>query len=294
MESPGTILYYLKRSTEFLEKKSVPNPRLDAEILLADLLAIKRIELYSKFDMPLNPKEESEYRERIVQRGKFRPVAYIIGKKGFYHSEFFVNEHVLIPRPETEELVELASKGFLNTKSNLRVLDLGTGSGCIGLSLALENPNHHYLLSDISLEAIEVARSNAKKNNFPLSSMEFVQSDLFAEVSGRFDLIVSNPPYIPIEEKETLMPDVSNFEPHLALFVEDFEKFHWRFLSEAKDKLNPGGLLLIETHPEKGNFLLNTAGELGYEKPELILDYSNKIRFFKASNAKERDCISHG
>lgn len=286
-EQPGTLLYYLKRSTEFLEKKEIPNPRVDAEWILSDLLNLPRIKLYSQFEMPLGQKEIDIYRERIVERSKRKPVAYITGKKGFHKFEYLVTEDVLIPRPETEELVDYLWKKkeelYFTEPSPLQIWDLCSGSGCIGLSLTQLLPSSVVTLSDLSEKAIDVSRRNAEKYNLT-DRTNFYVSDLDSEVPNdlQFDLVVSNPPYIPESEKPEIMPDVLDYEPHLALFVSDFKEFHKRLLSVVLSRLNPGGKLMMETHPLYIEELEEMAKGLGFIGTKKILDSSKKERFFFA------------
>ncbi|TGK85187.1 peptide chain release factor N(5)-glutamine methyltransferase [Leptospira bourretii] len=286
-EQPGTLLYYLKRSTEFLEKKEIPNPRVDAEWILSDLLNLPRIKLYSQFEMPLGQKEIDIYRERIVERSKRKPVAYITGKKGFHKFEYLVTEDVLIPRPETEELVDYLWKKkeelYFTEPSPLQIWDLCSGSGCIGLSLTQLLPSSVVTLSDLSEKAIDVSRRNAEKYNLT-DRTNFYVSDLDSEVPNdlQFDLVVSNPPYIPESEKPEIMPDVLDYEPHLALFVSDFKEFHKRLLSAVLSRLNPGGKLMMETHPLYIEELEEMAKGLGFIGTKKILDSSKKERFFFA------------
>lgn len=282
-EQPGTLLYYLKRSTEFLEKKEIPNPRVDAEWLLSDLLGLPRIKLYSNFEMPLSQKEIDLYRERIVERSKRKPVAYITGKKGFHQFEYLVTEDVLIPRPETEELVDFLYKQKETLKeefpNGLNIWDLCSGSGCIGLSLLQLLQPMHVVLSDLSEKAIEISKSNSEKLN--LTNASFYVSNLDASLPNnlQFEIIVSNPPYIPESEKNQIMPDVLEYEPHLALFVSDIISFHKSLFEAVKPRLKPGGWFLMETHPDYIQELENLALTLGFVSPRKILDSSNKERF---------------
>jgi len=281
MTNPGTLLYYLQKSTTFLEKKGISSPRLDAEVLLAAVLSLRRIDLYSKFDMPLSLAEEKQYRDWVMERGKFKPIAYILGKKGFYNSEFLVDSHVLIPRPETEELVEFVSKHFLVGQEGLRILDLGTGSGCIGLSLALEHPQNEYILCDISELALSIAKQNAER--LKVQNVKFVQSDLFHSLTGKFDIIVSNPPYIPSDEFEMLMPDVKNYEPIQSLLVTDFDGFHRQIFASAYQSLQTEGKILLETNPGFADRLDAIAREEGFARLQFLKDLSGKNRFLLGS-----------
>ncbi|MDF3821660.1 peptide chain release factor N(5)-glutamine methyltransferase [Leptospira sp. 96542] len=283
MADPNTLLFYLKKSTEFLEKKGIPTPRVDAEWILSDLLNLPRIKLYAQFEMPLGTTEITTYRERIVERGKNKPVAYIIGKKGFHRFDFFVNEHVLIPRPETEELVDYVFKNkesLFGENQNSQILDLCTGSGCIGLSLTKLIPNSSVFLSDISEAAILVAKTNAKNLEVD-SKVQFFHSNLFEEIplELKFDLIVSNPPYIPVSEKSEIMDDVLLYEPHLALFVEDFVSFHRTLVTGCFNKIKENGTCILETHPNLIQTLISIVKEVGFTKSEIIKDSSGKDRF---------------
>ncbi|TGN11630.1 peptide chain release factor N(5)-glutamine methyltransferase [Leptospira ilyithenensis] len=285
MTEPNTLLYYLKRSTEFLEKKGIPNPRIDAEWLLSDLLNLPRIKLYSQFEMPLSPKEIETYRERIVERSKKKPVAYITGKKGFHKYDFYVNKHTLIPRPETEELVDWFykdSKNIFSEIQNPKILDLCTGSGCIAVSLSRLIPQAEIWATDISNDALEVAKTNDEKViPHGTRQIHFLESDLFKNISPdlKFHAIVSNPPYIPSEEKKDIMEDVLNFEPHLALFVDDFKIFHSHLLQGALSHLVIGGILALETHPDFAEWIMEEGKKIGYSEGEIKNDSSHKQRF---------------
>lgn len=276
-----TILYVLTKSQEFLGKKQIPNPRLDAELILSQVLNMERIKLYSNFDRKLTEPEKDIYREKIKSRGEFKPVAYILGNKNFYKSNFSVNEAVLIPRPETEELVEWVSKEISSDK-NLSVLDLCAGSGCIGISLKKDFPSLDLTLSDISKDALEIALKNSEKI-LPESKFTFLVSDLFDSFQNdsQFDLIVSNPPYIPIEEKNTIMADVVNFEPHLALFLEEPESFYKRLLAGVSKHLKVDGFFYMETHSDWSNKVAEMSTQFGFKTSLVKKDLSHKDRFVK-------------
>lgn len=287
--SENTLLYYLKKSEEFLQKKGIPSPRVDAEWILADLLGLSRIRLYAKFDMPLGQSEILTYRERIVERGKFKPVAYITGKKGFHKFDFFVNEHTLIPRPETEELVDYIFKNCPSLfperteAKSLKVWDLCSGSGNIGLSLSKLLQIADVTLSDISEPSIQVSKKNAEHLGV-LDDCHFFQSDLGENLpeSLNFDLIVSNPPYIPFSEKSEMMPDVVDYEPHIALFVEDFIIFHKKLLSTIYSRLSLDGRFFLETHPKYIHELESLTKEMNFEEIQILKDTSDKNRFLTA------------
>lgn len=280
MTEKDTILYVLTKSQEYLKAKGIPNPRLDAELLLADQLNLQRIKLYSNFDRKLTEQEKDIYRVNIKSRGNSKPVAYILGKKSFYDSEFFVTPDVLIPRPETEELISwiLSENSITNDKT---VLDMGTGSGCIAITLKLQRPDWRIAGIDISSSAIEVAKKNSNKLLGENSSISWEVSDWFSNLaSAKFDIIVSNPPYIPLEEKNSIMPDVLNYEPHLALFVIEPQVFYPQFIKNSLSFLTEKGRVYMETHPEWTESIRKIGIDLGFQV-EVRKDYSNKNRMVK-------------
>lgn len=283
MTTGKTILYVLKKSQEYLQKRNIPNSRLDAEIILSDVLAMERIKLYSNFEKVLTIDEENSYRKKIQERGLFKPVAYITEKKMFYKSCFFVDENVLIPRPETEELVEW----FLQTSQlaeNSKILDLCCGSGCIGISLKKERPDFQIYLSDISDRALAISKKNSENILGEKSSeLQFIESNLFEKIpqSMLFDSIVCNPPYIEISEKHELMEDVVNYEPHLALFLEDPVNFYTKLLEGASQFLQNNGKLFLETHPNWIQKIIGISKNYSLKYEEIKKDLSGKERFIK-------------
>lgn len=279
-----TILYVLTKSKEYLQSKGIETARLDAEVLLAHELKVQRINLYSSFDRKLTEAEKDAYRVLIKERGSFRPVAYMIGRKGFYKHEFAVNENVLIPRPETEELVEFV----LNCEEKddaLRILDMGTGSGCIGITLVDECPRWEMHFSDISPEALKIAEQNysaiIKKRIIEIPP-HFYQSDLFESIpaENKYHFITFNSPYIPLEEKDRLMPDVLNHEPHLALFIINPQEFYKKLISQSRNWLENSGSLYLETDPQWIPLLQNLAESEGFQMT-VKKDLSKKDRFVR-------------
>lgn len=273
-----TILYVLTKSHEYLKSKEIPQARLDAEVLLADTLGLERIQLYTKFDLKLSETQKDIYRNRIKERGNRKPVAYILGKKHFFKSIFIVNPSVLIPRPETEELVEWVL--YENQKENLRVLDVGTGSGCIAISLKLERPTWKLFVSDVSKEALLVAQENSQILNSNLEA--FFLSDLFESIPPqKYDIIVSNPPYIPVSEKPIIEKEVLDYEPHLALFLDE-PKFFWeRLIKSSMNYLEENGSLYLETHPSYAEPILEIGRTIGFKEGTIKKDLSQKQRFVK-------------
>ncbi len=212
-----TVLEAVKLSSTYLQNKNISSPRLNAELLLAEVLSCRRIDLYLSFDRPLSEKEINTYREFIRRRGNHEPLQYIIGKTEFYGNVFLVNKNVLIPRQETEILVdEIISKN--KNSSTLNILDIGTGSGIIAISLAKKIESLRCDAIDISQEAIEVALKNAVSNQVS-DKINFIVADVFNYDCKHdyYDIIVSNPPYISHTDYKNLEIDVKEFEPQISL-----------------------------------------------------------------------------
>lgn len=239
------LLTILNKASKFLSEKGSPSPTLDAEVLLANVLGMQRIDLYVNYDRPLDKRELAGYREAIARRAKLEPVAYITGKKEFYSREFKVNNNVLIPRPETELLVEKVLGYIENFEiESPMILDLCTGSGALAITLDLELEDATITATDIAKESLVVARENAKTHN---ASVEFIEGDLFTGVNQKFDIIVSNPPYIPTESWEKLEPNVKLYEPKIALDGgEDGLLFYRRIINESPSYLKDAGALFLE------------------------------------------------
>lgn len=222
---------------------------MQVELLLAHLLKLRRMDLYLNFERTLTSKELDDLREWVTRRGQREPLQHIIGSTCFWGLEISVNKNVLVPRPETELLAEMGWQ-FLNAagSGSLRALDFGTGSGCLAITLAVKCPTVEVVALDVSKEALAVAKENAALNKID-SRIQFIESDGFAALSKeqRFDLIVSNPPYIPSEEIATLDPEVRDHDPRLALDGgSDGLDFYRRLALEAADYLKPTGRLMLE------------------------------------------------
>ena len=216
-----------------------------------------------------------------------QPIQYILGETEFYGLPFKVNEHVLIPRPETEELVEWIISEFRIQNSEFRVLDIGTGSGCIAISLAKNLPNAKVYALDVSKEALKIAKQNAELNHV---EVEFIEADILTcrdtelvSASHKFDIIVSNPPYIRTEEKLQMKNNVLNNEPHLALFVNDENPllFYEAISSFATHKLNPNSMLFFEINEYLGNDMIRLLKEKQFKNIELKQDIFKKDRMIK-------------
>ena len=225
----------------------IATSRLDAEILVGHALGLPRVKLYLDLDRPLDGAELAAIKALVVRRRKREPIAYITGVREFYRRSFEVGPSVLIPRPDTETLIERALE-LLPVDAAARVLDLCTGSGAIALTLAAERPQSHVTATDLSAAALDVARRNAEKLGVS-DRCTFLEGDLFAPLpaAARFELIVDNPPYIPEPELETLQPEIQKFEPRLALASGPDGLVHLRRLcAETASYLEPGGSLLFE------------------------------------------------
>ncbi|HMN49536.1 MAG TPA: peptide chain release factor N(5)-glutamine methyltransferase [Ignavibacteriaceae bacterium] len=270
-----TVLEAIKLSTEYLEKKQVESPRTNAEILLADILHCKRLDLYLSFDKPLSENELNLYRESIKQRAMRIPLQYILGYVEFFGLKINVNQNVLIPRPETELLVEKIINDFKSIK-NLRILDIGSGSGNISLSLAKNLENSFVTGIDISDKAIEVAIDNAIKNS--VANVEFKLLDIMTEEifnQGKFDLIVSNPPYVSKNDYQTLEPELKVHEPRVALTDNaDGLTFYNRIITIAKNILKQQGYLYFEIGKDQHEIIYGLMNQQKFNNIKIQKDYS--------------------
>ena len=272
-------------TTEHFTDKGFEGGRLDAEILLAEALGCQRIQLYTQFNEVPEEARLATFRDWVKRRAKGEPVAYLVGHKEFYSLSFEVNSNVLIPRPETEHIVVQAvdlAKGF---SPHCSILDVGTGSGCIAVTLAKQIENAQLVAVDISSDALEVAQRNANKHEVQ-ERIEFMQSDLLASVPGdrKFDLIISNPPYIGTKEEGTVDESVRQYEPAVALFSGDDGTDAIRGLvQQSAQRLNAGGFLVFETSPIIFDACLGIVSESGaFAEPETIKDYSGHRRIISA------------
>jgi release factor glutamine methyltransferase len=233
----------LRLSAGYLSEHGSPTPRLDAELLIGHALGLPRIELYTNFDRPLDEPELAACRTLLERRGRREPVAYILGRWGFHGLDLAVDGRVLVPRPETEVLVERCL-ALLDGQDAPRVVDVGTGSGAIALAIKAARPEAAVTATDVSPDALAVARANADALGL---EVELVEADLLAGVEGRFALIASNPPYIGEAEMAALEPEVAGYEPRLATVAgpagtEVLE----RLAAAASGALEPGGWLVVE------------------------------------------------
>jgi release factor glutamine methyltransferase len=288
-----TIKDLLRVTATYLGEKGVDNPRLDSEVLLAHHLKKDRMALYLEFDQPLTQEEISGYRGLIKRRVRREPLQYITGTQEFWSLDFSVDRRVLIPRPETEVLVEMAVERLkeipLSKDHFPKFLDMGTGCGAIAVSLAREVQDARIWATDISDKALEVARFNAKKHGV-LDRIQFRRGDLWEAVEGEntpFDIILSNPPYVASEEYRDLPPEVRDYEPRLALDGKE-GGMHYLFgiASAAPRYLKPGGWILLEMAPpqtEKTLSLIKRVG--GYGKALRVKDYGRLYRVVAAQKS---------
>uniref|UniRef100_A0A832EEP5 Release factor glutamine methyltransferase n=1 Tax=Desulfacinum infernum TaxID=35837 RepID=A0A832EEP5_9BACT len=284
MEETWTILKVLQWTTDYFRRKGLEQPRSDAEVLLAHALGLRRVDLYLRYDQPLRPEELARYRALIQRRAAREPTQYITGRQEFWSLEFQVNPAVLIPRPETERLVELALEAFPNEP--IRVLDVGTGSGAIAVALATERPHWLITACDISWDALLTARQNAMRHGVQ-DRIALVLSDLtsaFRPNPPPFHLICANPPYVGDAEWKTLAQEVARHEPLRALRGggPDGTAIPIRLLHEAFPLLRPGGMLLMEFGKGQERPLAHAARQLPEaDSVDVVRDYSHVPRILR-------------
>lgn len=278
-----TLGRLLTWTTSFLKDKQCESPRLDAEVLLAHILGVPRIALYTRFDEVASDEVRNRYRQLVKQRVEGCPVAYLVGFKEFYNLRFTVSPSVLIPRPETE-LVVLEGIRIAKPQTAPRIVDVGTGSGAIALTLAKHLPHAKITALDVSPDALVVAKKNAEQLGLA-ARVRFLQGDLLQAVSSEmFDLVVSNPPYIDSTAVDQLPATVRNFEPRLALdggpggtaVIE-------RLAQEARTVLTAGGYLLLEIGADQGQSVPALFERLGgYGAVTILPDHAGLPRVVKA------------
>ena len=265
-----TVAEVLRRSTAYLEKRGSPTPRLDAELLLSHGLRMSRVELYTGFDRPLDERELTACRELVRRRGLREPVAYVIGHWGFRRLDLTVDRRVLVPRPETELVVDRCL-ALLDGVPRPRVLDVGTGSGAIALALKQELDGADVVAADISDDAVAVAAANAERLGL---DVELCRSDLLDQVpGGAFRLIVSNPPYVAEAELAGLEPEVAEWEPRLATVAgANGLAVYRRLVPQAAARLQPGGHLVLECGDGQGTALAAELEAAGFVDPQVDAD----------------------
>ncbi len=266
-----TILEVLHWTTEYFKKKDIPHSRVEAEVILAHALNLRRIDLYLMYDKPLSKEELATCRKLIKRRANREPSQYITDHREFWSLDFEVTPAVLIPRPETEILVEKAIN-CIRERSYRSMVDIGTGSGIIAISIAHEIDEIDIVATDISPEALLIARKNAKKHNV-LHKIRFVATDLFQAVRKIefFDIIVSNPPYVALEDYNNLEPEIKLYEPPTALIGgKDGLDIVRTLIRDGLPRLKSGGMMFIE---------------IGYGQVDKIKSYAENFREIKRINA---------
>jgi len=276
-----TVLSMLEWGTQYFEEKGIPDPRLSMEWLVASVLDLKRLDLYLKFDRPLSQKELNEIRPMVKRRAAHEPLQYIIGFTEFMDARIEVTPDVLIPRIETEQLVEIVLENHRDSEETT-LLDIGTGSGCIPIALKKEMPGWEIKALDISEQALHIARRNAELNDCAIS---FFKADILKwhklEFENPFDIVISNPPYVLPEEKKSLEKQVLKYEPSVALFFEDIKMMYRNIVSFSEQWLKKGGVLYLEIHELYANALLTLFDDSGWNA-DLLKDYEKKSRFIIA------------
>lgn len=273
-----TVREVLQLSSSYFEERGIDRPRRLAEELLAHILRLKRIDLYLQSDLPLEEEELALLRCLLRRKAQGEPLEYITGEISFYGCRIKVDQRALIPRPETEILVDLLSQRLQGSK----LWDLCTGSGCIGIALKKKFPHLEVFLSDLSEEALSLAQENAELNQV---GVEICRGDLFVPFAGRTtDCIISNPPYIGAEEFSALDSSVRNYEPTIALLAgRRGTEFYERLSKEAPAFLNPGGQICLEIGWNQGCEVSSFFSKAPWKQTELLPDWAGKDRFFFAN-----------
>jgi len=272
-----TVLDAINLSAEYLKKKNIESPRINAEHLLSHVLKRKRLELYLSFDKPLNEDETNLYRELIRRRGTTEPLQYILGSVEFYGLEFHVTRDVLIPRPETEILVEKIIESF-DKNSHLKILDIGTGSGNIAISLAKNFDNAEVTGIDVSGEALTIAKENSRINDVngkvKFGILDVLNQNITPEV--KYDVIVSNPPYVSVKEYPELRPELNVYEPRIALTDENDGLNFYRVISEKSKKiLKKEGQMFFEIGQGQSEEIKNILERNKFSDIKIFKDYSD-------------------
>jgi release factor glutamine methyltransferase len=271
----STVLETIDGGTRYLEKRGIEDARRNMQMLVAHQLGCTRMDLYLQFDRPLEESDLSPLRETLKKRGEGIPIQHLLGKVWFHKHEFKTDARALIPRPETEELAEWILTWELPESQH--VLDMGCGSGVLGLTLAAARPGWHATLADVSPDALSLSRENATALEIP--NADFIQSDLFSATGTPFDGIVANLPYVPEADRATLTREVMH-DPALALFSgPDGLDLIRRFIPEAFHRLKPGGWLVLEIGHDQASQVAEILKASGFTDIEVKSDLSGVARF---------------
>ena len=279
MTQTKTLLEVLQSTTAYLAKHKVENPRLNAEHLIAHVLKLSRLQLYLEFECKLSEDKLARLRELVKRRGQGEPLQHLLGRVEFCGQTFLIDRRAMIPRPETEALVEFLKSEIRNPKSE--ILDVGTGSGVIALSLAKQFPEAKVYAVDVSEDALLLARENAARLGL-CERVEFKKGDLLEDLSERFDLIVANLPYISMQDRHLLAREVLH-DPEVALFAgEKGDELVRKLVEQAPAHLNPGGLLALEIGINQAEELTEFLRQKNYHDIQSKKDYSGIARFVLA------------
>ena len=275
-----TLIDAIQKTAVFFSAKRIENARLNAEIIIAKALNLNRLELYLQFDRPLDSENLDQIRDLARRRGKHEPWQYIIGEVDFFDLKLKVDRRALIPRPETEELIDLIVKE--KDRAPDKVVDLGTGSGAIALALAMQYPESHVLAVDTSDDALSLAQDNIKRSGLN-SRVETQKSSWFNNIEGKFDLIVANPPYLSELEWDESQPEINKYEPREALVAENHGLNALKhILSHSSNYLNTDGLVAMETGIDHHPALKEIAIKIGFKRWDSRVDFSLRNRYFLA------------
>jgi len=293
---PMTVLEILNRTKIFFEKKGVPDALLDAQYIISHGLKMKsRMDIYLNFEKPLTPAELDVLREMVARRANREPLQHIIGDTSFRGFIIKCDRRALIPRPETESLVDMARERLKNVEAPF-IVEIGTGSGCISIASAKEIPGAHVLACDISEDALSLAKENAEANELKADKLQFVQGDLLNAAPanavfenadgtkseyGKIDCLIANLPYIPDSEKGKLQPEVDKFDPALALYGgPDGLDLVRKLLQQTQGRLNAGAPILLEIGSEQAEVLKDEAQNYPWlEFAGIHKDYNDNVRF---------------
>ena len=283
-----TVLELLKWTKDFFAEKGIESARLDAEVLLAHSLEMERLRLYLEYERPVTADERGRFRALVKRRAEERmPVAYLVGEKEFWSLPLTVTPDVLVPRPDTEVLVEAILSRVPDAEAEVEILDVGTGSGAIALALASERPKARVVATDLSAAALAVAAGNAERHGLA-DRLQFIQGDAFEPVAGRrFDIVVSNPPYVAEADAAKLAPELGH-EPREALFAEAAGTAMLRKIAaEAGGVIEPGGWLGVELSPEQAGPMSEWLATGGFEQIEIHRDLGGHARALTARMRRE-------
>jgi release factor glutamine methyltransferase len=276
-----TVLEVLRSAMGYFQRQNIESPRLNAEHLLAHVLNRKRIELYLEFERQLNESELAPLRVLVKRRGAGEPLQHLLGTVEFCGRIFSCDERAMVPRPETEQLVELLISSFRSEIAHSRIVDVGTGCGVIALSLAAEFPEAEILAVDISEDALALAGRNAERLGLT-GRLRLLRSDLLKDLEGSFDLIVANLPYVSTEQRQTLSREVLH-DPQVALFAGTRgDELIRELIVQALSRFRPGGILALEIGVGQSEALMAALAEKNYRDSWTEKDYSDVTRFLFA------------